>query len=738
MPSMIKPTWLIVLGAVATATAAAQQVSTEVANRPTADDSVLETIVVTAQKREEPLKEIPMSVTALGGERLDEVQAREFSDYAAMVPGLSLSSAQPGFTRLTLRGQNAGGVGSTVAVYFDESPFGSSNALLNGAVNTGDFDTYDMQRIEVLRGPQGTLYGANSEGGLLKFVTNAPELGKFSVGGELAWDSISHGGSDADVHGLLNMPLGDKAAFRVSGFYQGVPGYIDDPASGAKNVNEGHKYGGRASFLLEPSSDFSMRLTAAAQTSKYDGTNAEDIDPVTLQPVHGELTQERVLAEPSEFKYQNYAMDLDWNLGSFKLVSITSYSKLDTDQITDATPTVFGLFAGLLFGGNPGVPLIATTSLKKFTEEVRLTSPSTEHFDWQVGGYYTHEDGALDQTINAVAIPGGATVGNLAVLTIDSTYKEIAGFADFTYHFNEQFQVELGGRWSKNDQDSTQDTVYNPGFGIAPDLRNGNSSDSVWTYSLAPSWHFSRDTMAYARLATGYRPGGPNALPPNPAASVPTQYQSDKTTNIELGVRTTQLDGRLSLDVAAFHVDWTDIQLLANIGGININTNGGTAKSQGVEWTFGYVPVRGLTFQWNGAYTDAKLTSPVPILNANDGDPLPYAPKWTTNLDGQYQWNAFADYKGFAGATWSYVDARSSDFFSSAANPPGQLELPSYNTWAARFGFENAHYRFSIYGKNLSDARGITNYGATAAGAPYSTVTVIQPRTYGIAVSAMF
>jgi len=734
---MIKPTWLIVLGAVATATAAAQQVSTEVANRPTADDSVLETVIVTATKREEPLKDVPMSVSALGGERLDELQARDFSDYAALVPGLSLNTAQPGQTRLTLRGQNAGGVGSTVAVYFDESPFGSSTALLNGAVNSGDYDTYDMQRIEVLRGPQGTLYGANSEGGLLKFVTNAPQLGKFAVGGEVAWDSIDHGGSDGTVHGLINMPLGDKTAVRVSGFYQGVPGYIDDPANGEKNLNDGKKYGGRASLLFEPSSDFSLRLTAAAQTSKYDGTNSVDIDPVTLVPTHGELTQERVVVEPSEFKYQNYAMDIDWNLGAFRLVSITSYGKLDTDTTTDATP-VFGIYGSLLFGGTPGVPLLGANNLKKFTQEVRLTSQPSERLDWQVGGYYTHEDASLVQHLNATAIPGGAYLGNIILVDLESTYKEVAGFADLTIHFGPQFDLQLGGRWSKNDQTADQNTAYNPAFGIPVSVDHGNSSESVWTYSLAPSWHITPDTMAYARLATGYRPGGPNALPPNAPPSVPRQYQSDSTTNVELGLRTTQLDGSLSLDVALFHVDWKDIQLLTQVLGFGINANGGKAKSQGVEWTFGYVPVHGLTFQWTGAYTDAKLTSAAPEINADVGDPLPYAPKWTTSLDGQYEWAAFADYKGFVGANWSYVDGRSSDFESDSNTPAGQKELPSYDTWGLRLGFDNAHYRFSIYGKNLSDARGITNYVAASPNAPYSSVAVIQPRSFGIAIAAMF
>src|SRR6202789_4382757 len=196
------------------------------------DSDALATIVVTAEKKEEKLKDVPMSITALGGNALDNLQYRSFSDYAAMVPGLSLTSSQPGYTNLTLRGQNAGGVGSTVAVYLDESPFGSSSALLNGSILSGDFDTWDLQRVEVLRGPQGTFYGANNEGGLLKFVTTAPVHGSLSGAAEVTGESVDHGGNGGDVHAMLNLPLGDKMAFRISGFAQDVPGYVNDPLSG--------------------------------------------------------------------------------------------------------------------------------------------------------------------------------------------------------------------------------------------------------------------------------------------------------------------------------------------------------------------------------------------------------------------------------------------------------------------------------------------------------------------------
>ena len=730
MASTVGRTLLTMLGVVGTAVS---QQGLAADASISADDSVLETIVVTAQKREEPLKDVPMSVTALGGDRLDELQARDFADYAALVPGLSLASLQPGLTRLTLRGQNAGGVGSTVAVYLDESPFGSSTALLNGAVNTGDFDTYDMQRIEVLRGPQGTLYGANSEGGLIKFVTNAPVLGKFSVGGEVGGESVDHGGQQGDVHGVLNMPIGDKTALRISGFYTGVPGYVDDPKSGAKDLNSGHKYGGRASLLLEPASDLSIRLTADTQSAFYNGTNAVDVDPVTLQPLYGEFTQERVVAEPTDFRYGNYSATIDWKLDAVRLTSITSYGTLDTNQVTDYTP--------LLFGSNPGAPLHASSGLDKITQEVRLSSAAKEQLDWQVGGYYTHESASLAQRIDAVAVPGGAFILNVVNLNLNSTYSEAAGFADVTWHFNPQFDLQLGGRWSRNSQDSFQTTDWNPAVAPIPyEEVHGSSSESVWTYSLAPSWHVDANSMVYARLATGYRPGGPNAVPAGASASVPHQYNSDKTTNIELGIRSTQLDGRLSLDVAAFHVDWKDIQLNEVVDNVGINANGGTARSQGLEWAFGFLPVHGLTFQLTGAYTDAKLTSDAPDIFASNGDPLPYAPKWSGSLDGQYEWAAFADYKALVGATWSYIDSRSSDYASAPTGvptaPAGQMVLPSYSTWGVRFGFENAHYRFSLYGKNLGDERGITNYNGF--GSPYSTITVIQPRTYGLTLAASF
>jgi outer membrane receptor protein involved in Fe transport len=705
------------------------------------DTTSLETVIVTAQKRSEALIDVPMSVTALNGTDLDNLQAHDFADYAAQVPGLSLNAAQPGLTRLTLRGQNAGGVGSTVGVYVDESPFGSSTALLNGSIDTGDFDTWDMKQIEVLRGPQGTLYGANSEGGLLKFVTNAPELGTLSGAAELTGENVANGGNGGDVRVMLNLPLGDKMALRVSGFDEDDPGYINDPSRNERDLNDGHKEGGRASLLAAPTDNLSIRLTAIAQESNYSGINTVDVNPLTLQPLYGGLTQERVVSEPSNFKYENYNGTVDWNLGPVRILSSTSFGILDSETLNDATP-LYGSYAAALFGPTPapGALLDDNVNLRKFTQEIRLSSPTSDLLEWQAGAYFTHEYGQINEYLDGVTIPAGTYLGLIEQPIIDSDYKETAGFADVTYHILPQFDVQLGGRYSHNEQDATEVVNFNPLISPAPEVVTANSSGNVFTYSAAPQWHFDANTMVYGRVATGYRPGGPNVIPPIAPPSVEREYGADKTTNVELGVRTTQLDGTLFVDVAIYHVNWKDIQLSEEVDGFGINGNGGTARTQGLEWTVGYSPLHDLKLQWTGAYTEAKLTSPAPALYANSGDPLPYAPKWGTSLDGEYDWVLFGDFKAFAGATWSYVGARSSDFASAppavATGNPGQIVLPSYNTTAVRLGVDKGQYRFTVFGKNLTDARGITDY--ESAGAPYSTVTVIQPRTVGATLYVKF
>src|SRR6516164_4579741 len=300
--------------------AATQIARADDASATQASASTLQEVVVTAQKREERLFDVPMGVTAITSEQLQSQQIVSLADLQSRVPGLSLSSVEPGNTRITFRGQNVGGVGSTVTTYIDDTPFGSSNALVNGFGFTGDFDTWDLQRVEALRGPQGTLYGAGSESGLLKYVTNPPDPTKFAAAAQVGGEDVAHGQNGGIGKGMINLPIGDRAAFRLSGYYSTMPGYIDDPSLGKTDLNHGYRDGVRAALLVNFTDDLSIRLNAFGQDLHTGGSPYTDVigaqnlivAPANqLQPQNGDFNQQRFIDEPNTFKYRIYSGTLN-------------------------------------------------------------------------------------------------------------------------------------------------------------------------------------------------------------------------------------------------------------------------------------------------------------------------------------------------------------------------------------------------------------------------------------------
>jgi iron complex outermembrane recepter protein len=771
------------LAAVAAALAAASAVQADEATSTQPAGSALQEIVVTAQKRQEKLHDVPMGVTAITSDDLDKQQLVSLEDLQSKVPGLSLTNIEPGITRLTLRGQNVGGVGSTVTTYIDDTPFGSSNALANGFGFTGDFDTWDLQRVEVLRGPQGTLYGAGSEGGLLKYVTNPPDPTKFDAAVQVGGEEVAHGDTVGSGKGMINLPLGDRAAFRLSGYYETLPGYINDPSLAESDINRGYRDGVRAALLLNFTDNVSLRLNAFGQDLHTDGTPDTDVvgagdllltPPANqLQPQNGDFNQQRFINEPISFDYRVYSGTLNWNVGWGTFTSITSYGTTNENGLSDASSTAlapgvpaagtYGDFATSLLAlipppapaGATAVAGLAETeviNIKKFTQEFRLASSGTQTLEWQLGAFYTRESSALEQTLQTFYVPTQAftPLGSLESPTLDALYREWAAFAELTYHFSPQFDLGFGARWSQNKQ-SSDESITGLLLASPPNpatVTSGDSSDTDFTYSIAPRWHLSADTMVYGRIATGYRPGGPNDLPPVVPTGVERSYQADKTTNYELGLRTDLLDKRLSVDVAAFLVDWNDIQLFEFVEtpgspGYGINANGGTAQSKGIEWTFGYTPVTGFTFTLVGAYVDAHLTSAAPDAGGNDGDSLPYVPKFSTSLDGAYTWRASSDYDAFVGATWSYIGSRFNDFAATtdatgAFAPEPRPELPSYSTASLRAGLENSRWTLELYCKNVGDTRGIAYYANSGTPNFGGALGYVQPRTIGATITAKF
>jgi outer membrane receptor protein involved in Fe transport len=790
------------LFAVAIPTAAAAQVQQQ--PPPQADQSATDVdqaeIVITAQKREETILEIPQSVTVVGGDSIERQQATTFEQYLNEIPGLSITEAEPGSTRLTLRGVNTGGVSSTVAVYVDEMPFGSSTALVNGAILTGDIDPFDLARIEVLRGPQGTLYGANSLGGIFKYVTNAPELGVLSARARAGVEFVDDGGTGYNANAVVNAPLGDRAALRVTGFYRKRAGWVDanpqlvtfpglfggsfDATSlDRENMNGNTSWGGRASVLFQPVEPLKIRLTAFLQNLNTHGSNTVEVDPDNLDPIHGSFGQTVFIPEFNHVRYRIYNATVDYDFGFASLISATSYGKLSTQFLTDDTLALAGTINSIIGPLSPfpeglppevlgfpfpaqistepvGVPQNQLTGLKKFTQEIRLASPSNERFEWMIGGYYTHEKGVIDQHINGLVLSDPSLLrtelADLLFARVDSKYTEIAAFGNVTWHITVRFDLTAGARESHNKQRAEQ-VVGGPVApiqfgGSIPEFEPGRSSESVFTYSLAPRFELSDQTAIYARVAKGYRPGGPNVVPPitGPALDAfPTTFKADTLTSYEVGLKT-DVGRRMSLDLAAYHLTWDDIQVFGSLNNFGFNDNGGGAKVNGVEGTLAFRPRRGLNLSVNGAWMDAQLTEDTPgIVGGEDGDTLPYTPKFSFGANADYEWNVAPTIRAFVGGSLRYVGKQRAEFRSEVVGidsngqpifaPLPQRRIPDYATVDLRAGADFGRFTLEAYARNVTNARGITALG-DADGVPDGGILAafIQPRTIGLSLGAKF
>jgi outer membrane receptor protein involved in Fe transport len=719
-----------------TAPAAAQ--STDAA-APAAQPSAVQTqgdqneIVITAQKRTERLLDVPQSVSVISGESLENQHAQRLSDYLTRIPSANIVESQAGDSRIVLRGINTGGVGATVATYIDEAPFGSATGLANGGVLAPDIDPFDLARVEVLRGPQGTLYGANSLGGLVKFVTVLPNTREFGAAAEAGVEDVARGDTGWWTRAAANVPLSGAAALRVSGFYRKDPGYIDDPHLG-DDVNDGKTYGGRASLLLKPTDRLRIRATAMAENIRSNGTNTVDLDPVTLRPVLGALDHLRVLREPNDIDYRLYNTTVDYDFGRVGLVSSTSFGTLDQSTVEDVS-SAYAPLLSLVFGAPLGAGLDQGLTQRRFTQEVRLASEGVQPVEWTVGGFYTHEKNRLSQNLFGVDAATGErapAAAGVFVVALPSLYSEYAGFANVTWHVAPKFDLTAGGRYSHNHQSNQQITSGLLVGGST--VYTGKSSDNVFTYSLAPTFKPNAHTRIYARIAKGYRPGGPNAVSPLEDAAVPREFGPDTTTNYEVGIKTETNDRRLSLEATAFLIDWQKIQLLVQIAGLGVNANGRSARSQGVELAAGFNPNRYLSFYANGSYVDAHLTQDTPeSFNGFKGDQLPYNPKWQGTVGAEYDHPLSASVTGHAGISWHYTGKRRSDFRGEPAPGP-QLKLDAFSQIDAHAGVDVGRFRVDAFVHNLTNARGITNVGFFGDVNGNLAAAVIRPRSIGLSL----
>jgi len=710
--------------------------------RPTSDSDAtrpLGEIVVTAQKRTERLQDVPTSISVISGARLIATQATTLQDIADSVPGMQVVSADPADNTLVIRGISAGvgldaAVNASVATYVDEAPYTSQGPFSYSAALAPNFDPYDLARVEVLRGPQGTLYGANALSGLLKYVTNAPDPSGYHASFLVGGNDVQHGGAGYELHGMINIPLGSTAAFRLTAGDTYVPGYIDDPTLGRDGVNEVRRTNARAGFLWQPNDHLTIRVTAAYQRLSAGDNNTVDLDPSTLRPVYSDLITSRDFPQPERISNEIYNATINWNLGFGALTSSTSWTKVDPYLFADAS-ALLGPVISSIFGGNYGAIVVGRVPVHSIKQELRLASVQ-QPLEWTVGVYYDHEVAHAFESIYAASLSPQQVLLDfqpaLGAYYVDSTYREYASFADLNYHITSAFELGVGGRYSHSEQTYHQ---LNNGFLTGSDDFGTQSDQGVFTYSVDSKYRFTPGLMAYARVASGFVPGGPNDAVPR--SNLPRTFNSSSTTNYELGVKGSADEGQIRYDVDVFDTEWKNIQLEAVIADFASITNGGTARSRGLEGSFTFRPVIELTLMLNAAYTDARLTEDTTAsVGGHEGDRLPLSPFFSGTVGADYERPLGADVSGFGGIDWHYNGGRLAPF--NFGGP--RADLPSYSIVNLRAGVKLHAYTFAAYVKNAGNVRVINTVHTetTLQGQAALSANIEIPRTIGLNVSASF
>lgn len=710
-----------------------------------ADEVSLAEVVVTAQKRSENLEKVPVAVTAVTERTLAQLGADDFSDFARTVPGLAFQELGPegyrGQVMLSIRGISSyGGIATTYGYYIDDTPVAPINVKL-----------FDINRVEVLRGPQGTLYGAGSMGGTIKYVTNQPDATQFSAATDAELSSTEHGnanGPNYAADGMINLPLiTNTLALRVVGSFRDEDGYIDRVGlpdgrpQGAseplrRDVNIEHTQAVRAMLSYTPTDRFRLDARIMYQDIYVPDFGTFDAGSAAY------LTKERDVAEPNEDKFTLYSLTGRYDFGGAELFATSSYlNKRDdsTEEITGLTDAVFGPTVGM--------PLGMDTIYRNriFTNEVRLASKGERRLTWLIGTFYESapDFNSVDQLAVDTTLPDPPVANGVAVFTHRiAHYKELGAFADATFALTDKLKLEAGVRYYDIEQHQVSITngTYN-GHSTIPIAASGNGINPKYTlsYQLTP------DRMLYASASKGYRPGGGNA-PLNLATcsaqlaalgltQAPSQYNADFLWSYELGAKTTWLDRRIVANVAVYDIDWNDIQqairLPAPCGGGWTN-NVGKARSSGAEVELDLLPIDNLQITLMYSSIDAVLKAAVPSIKADVGDPILQVPKTTYSASAEYGFPLPNQLHGYIRADYQYVGSRDQSFIVS----PTQV-LPAYDVANARIGVQKDKWDAALFVDNVFDVATYLN-DITDGAVPVRKIVTMRPRTVGLKASYRF
>lgn len=716
-----------------------------------AQQSTVQEVVVTASKREVAVQDVPSAIGVVSGDEVTKFQTNTFTDLSRLDPSLQFSSRGIGDTRIVIRGIQSGGA-ATVATYLDEAVITGQTFETSVGGGQADIGLHDIARVEILKGPQGTLFGASAMAGAVRIITNKPDLNTYSgsVMATGSWGEGTNGLYDAEA--VANLPIvTDKLGVRLVGWYSDGGGFIDSVSSGKKNIDD-HTVGGvRGTALWRPTDDLSLTLTAIYQDIEVDGAQRfkADLGPYLNDSPTPELYEEELAL---------YSLVGEYDIGFGSITAATSWFNRNTTTFADTTPTATGF-------GLPGVYSISEPGERTiWSSELRFASAFEGPFQFVAGVAREEDDNvyenvvaqsSLNETLGcalfASCVGQGFATRIVSARNVTSEFKSWALFAEGEYRITDTLTATVGIRKFSSEQANRELTLQRLRFPspnpasvqTVPSLALDDKVEHDKTsFNFALTYEPSANLTTYVRAASGFRQGGINnaAFAANFGTTIPASFGPDEVWNYEVGVKGVTANNTLRFEAAAFHIDWKDQQVpaVSANAAFTFTTNAGKSVVNGVEVEGSLTPVDGLLLSLGVTYTDSHLTEDQPPTAGDEnapgkkGDRLPYVSRWGVTGVADYEWPAFAEWRGFARANMSYK-SKAYTFFNT--DNPLYREVGDYVLADVAAGIRNDRFELGLIIRNLTDKAAQVSVEVSPDG--YRIFTV-RPRTFGIVARARF
>lgn len=704
--------------------------------------------IVVVGKRAVQVRDIPGSVSVMGHQELQTLGAQSMADYVSRTPGVVFNQGTPGNSTVTVRGVSTGldqGQGTT-GYFINEAPLTDPGF----SIGTPDIDTFDVENVVVLRGPQGSLFGSGSLGGAINYQAARPDPAGFSAHLQGTAETVSQGGDGGAFRAMVNVPLAtDTLAVRGVYYNRDIAGYLDNAGTGIDDANETRIEGGRVQVLWQPVDGTSLNYMYLQQvTENRDSMSERTADAGPLR-----ILSEFPESSRFETRMHNLRFDHELSFGAFTALATHHEKKNLTHD--DATQDLSD--AGIVLGPGP-VLLGGHASSRGTTYELRLASAPGGRYDYVVGVMHNETDQSVVQfvqdpgsaeIVDAIFGPGaGAEFAPDDVtlfVNLPIKGKETALFGELTYHLSDSWKATVGGRvFSQKVNGDTESAglVTYLLTGTSP-FNNGATRYSERGFSPEASitWTPSQDFMAYALVSKGFRIGGPNPTPSLPGQPVPISYDSDSLINYELGFRAGLLDDRMLLDVTGFYIDWDNIQLRRQTSqALNFGLNAGAAELFGVEASATFRLTRALTLQSSVTWMDATLKDEIPAYPPPPepvvqpaipaGSALPGASEWLVSNTLIYRWASESRLRPSLVLSHRHAGEAQSLIGSNAVEG-------GYHIFDARVRLNAGRWGITGFVSNLGDRRGVVQRSADSLGVT-TQQTYITPRTIGVTIDVYF